>query len=142
MFVIFGFGLGIYYIMKHIPSGEGDCENEVFYQSPFLHQIKRVFMQLDSLIVVLKVLFWNIFDPGSVEDFGCRKEDNPAVPRYVAMAMFALYLVITIIILLNTLIAIMNNSVDTISEKEVKSGHVLVLALRKLLARPFKEFTF
>ena len=31
MFVIFGFGLGIYYIMKHIPSGEGDCEHEVFY---------------------------------------------------------------------------------------------------------------
>ena len=42
------------------------------------------------------------------------------MPRYVAMAMFALYLVITIIILLNTLIAIMNNSVNRISEKEVE----------------------
>ena len=92
-------------------------------------------MQLDSLRVVLKTLFWNIFNPGSVEDFGCRKKDSPEVPRYVAMAMFALYLVITIIILLNTLIAIMNNSVNRISEKEVKRCHVLVLGLKKLLAR-------
>ena len=33
MFVILGFGLGIYYIMKHVPTGEGlgeDCKHEVF----------------------------------------------------------------------------------------------------------------
>ena len=124
MFVILGFGLGIYYIMKHVPTGEGlgeDCKHEVFYQYLFHLQIKHDFTQLNSLRVVLKRLFWNIFDPGTVEDFGC-KTDEVAVPRYVAMAMFALYLVITIIILLNTLIAIMNNSVNRISEKEVERG--------------------
>ena len=31
MFVVLGFGLGIYYIMKHIPNGTGDCEHTVFY---------------------------------------------------------------------------------------------------------------
>jgi len=47
------------------------------------------------------------------------------VPRYVAMCLFALYLLLTIIILLNTLIAIMSNSVNEVSEKEVteKSNH-------------------
>ena len=63
------------------------------------------------------MLFWNIFDPGTIDEFGCN--GDPAVPRYVAMGLFALYLLLTIIILLNTLIAIMSNSVNEISEKEV-----------------------
>ena len=65
----------------------------------------------------IKMLFWNIFDPGTIDEFGCN--GDPAVPRYVAMGLFALYLLLTIIILLNTLIAIMSNSVNEISEKEV-----------------------
>ena len=68
---------------------------------------------------VFKLLFWNIFDPGTVEKFGCRTD--PALPRYVAMTLFAHYLVLTVIILLNTLIAIMNNSVNSISQREVRS---------------------
>ena len=62
------------------------------------------------------MLFWNIFDPGTIDEFGCN--GDPAGPRYVAMGLFALYLLLTIIILLNTLIAIMSNSVNEISEKE------------------------
>ena len=73
------------------------------------------------------MLFWNIFDPGTIDEFGCN--GDPAVPRYVAMGLFALYLLLTIIILLNTLIAIMSNSVNEVSEKEVteKSNHWLLI---------------
>ena len=118
LFVILGFGLGIYYIMKHIPN-QKECKqgHEVKFNH-FLMKLLEV-IQLNGLDSVFKLLFWNIFEPGTVEKFGCRTD--PPYPRYVAMTLFALYLVLTVIILLNTLIAIMNNSVNSISQREVMS---------------------
>ena len=63
----------------------------------------------------MKLLFWNIFDDADPGMFGCNKLIKS---RYVAMILYACYMLTTCIVIINTLIAIMNNSVKTLYLKQ------------------------
>ena len=83
-------------------------------------------LQLTTVLAVFKLLFWNIFDPGTdIDQFGS-DQCKPLVLRYFAMFYFALYLLLTVIVLLNTLIAIMNTSIEAFSRKEESSWSLLL----------------
>ena len=66
--------------------------------------------QFDQLSRTISILFWNLLDPGSVGDFGCHRVQQKA-PRALAMTIFSIFLILTFIVLLNLLIASINNSI-------------------------------
>eukprot|EP00092_Neocalanus_flemingeri_P048313 GFUD01055058.1.p1 GENE.GFUD01055058.1~~GFUD01055058.1.p1 ORF type:complete len:494 (-),score=83.58 GFUD01055058.1:98-1372(-) len=105
-FLIFliAFGLGIFYLMKNV--NDEDVEEECKHQ---LHDTTEVF----------KTLFWNLFDPASIEDFGCRKIKGSA-PRYLAMFLFAMFLIFNFLILMNALIALMNSTLNAVNMNKVQ----------------------
>ena len=63
----------------------------------------------------IKTLAWSIFDPGHPEFVG-----SPTGPqRYAALLMWYFYNIISVIILLNLLIAIMNASISNVHTNSI-----------------------
>ena len=77
------------------------------------------FYLLLQILGMNSYLFMNFLtDPGSIEIFGCTK--IPQKPqRYLAMGLFGVYLIATIIILVNLLIAMMNTTITNIHNQKV-----------------------
>jgi len=71
-----------------------------------------------DLIDSSKSLFWNLFDPGKIEQLGCSDIPQRA-PRKVGMFLFGAYLLFNVIILLNALVAIMNSTLNVVNMDKV-----------------------
>ena len=102
-FLIFlqSFGLGIFYLMKDVKDADSDCKHSLHHTSD-----------------VYKSLFWNIFDPATIEDFGCSRIQE-FLPRYIAMLLFGMFLLVNFIILMNALIAIMNVTLSVLNKDKM-----------------------
>merc|ERR1712106_702055 len=100
---LFSFGLGIHNVMK--PTNDADCEQQD------QHSFK-------SPGESLKALFWNLFDPGKIEQLGCSAIPE-RTPRYLGMFLFGLFLLFNVVILMNALIAIMNSTLNVVNMDKV-----------------------
>ena len=100
---LFAFGLGIYSVMR--VTDDSVCKTN---ESHSFHDL------IDSS----KSLFWNLFDPGKIEQLGCSDIPQRA-PRKVGMFLFGAYLLFNVIILLNALVAIMNSTLNVVNMDKV-----------------------
>lgn len=62
-----------------------------------------------------KTLFWSIFDPGHPEYV----DSHPGPARISVLVMWYFYNMVTVVILLNLLIAIMNASINTVHKNSI-----------------------
>eukprot|EP00095_Tigriopus_kingsejongensis_P004592 maker-scaffold416_size178335-snap-gene-0.25 protein:Tk04592 transcript:maker-scaffold416_size178335-snap-gene-0.25-mRNA-1 annotation:"short transient receptor potential channel 5-like" len=65
----------------------------------------------------LKTLFWSVFDPGHPEVVGC----STGITRFTSLTLWGIYNVIIVVILLNLLIALMNEAMASITENKLAS---------------------
>ena len=68
---------------------------------------------------VFKFLYWNLFDPAKIEQFGS-SPDNCKAPRVLGMILFAVFLLFSVVIIMNALIAIMNSTLNEINMDKIK----------------------
>ncbi|XP_059092149.1 short transient receptor potential channel 5-like [Tigriopus californicus] len=73
--------------------------------------------QFRTMSKSMKTLFWSVFDPGHPEVVGC----SIGVTRYFALSIWGVYNVIIVVILLNLLIALMNEAMESITENKLAS---------------------
>eukprot|EP00090_Calanus_glacialis_P031989 TRINITY_DN53081_c0_g1_i1.p1 TRINITY_DN53081_c0_g1~~TRINITY_DN53081_c0_g1_i1.p1 ORF type:complete len:172 (-),score=34.10 TRINITY_DN53081_c0_g1_i1:49-564(-) len=67
----------------------------------------------------MKALFWNLFDPGKIEQLGCSAIPQ-RIPRYMGMFLFGMFLLFNVVILMNALIAIMNSTLNVVNMDKIK----------------------
>eukprot|EP00092_Neocalanus_flemingeri_P103120 GFUD01131922.1.p1 GENE.GFUD01131922.1~~GFUD01131922.1.p1 ORF type:complete len:840 (+),score=155.46 GFUD01131922.1:47-2566(+) len=101
---LFSFGLGIYYIMQATNDEKCEEKDRHMFRTPG-----------DSF----KALFWNLFDPGKIEQLGCKSIPEKA-PRYLGMGLFFMFLLFNVVILMNALIAIMNSTLNAVNMDKIK----------------------
>ena len=100
------FTVGIHYIMSVPVQPDDNCvdpeESNKFY----------AFFTKNSSDGALKSAFWSIFDPGHPEYLGC----NNGFARTTALTLWGAYQIVNITILINLLVALMNNTMAQINK--------------------------
>jgi transient receptor potential cation channel subfamily C protein 4 len=126
---MFSFGCGLnqlYWYYAHMKEQECDkqaasdkeeCYLKIKYFSKYVKNFHRsfltVFMKIFSLFETLQTLYWGVF--GLVEKDRLELHRRHAFTMFTGLTMFGSYCTIMIIILINMLIAMMNNSYQRIA---------------------------